>query len=78
MSKPRKYSTTLSDPALARVAVREALEHALDQKEYKDVPALARLFAELNGQLGKHSRAPTDANAPLHEQSRADLEQLAN
>ena len=68
----------LDTRALITRALRAAIEQPLSEGATpRDIAATARLLAEIDGLLGKHSKAPIDNDTPAHELSRADLESLA-
>lgn len=74
---PSRYET-MSDRDLAVSALRQALIEPLKAGQApRDAASIARTLLEVSGALGKHSKAPVEPDGPLHEASRADLEELA-
>ena len=59
-------------------ALRMTLEYPLSMGVVpKDCAANARLLMELTGDLGKHSKPPTDPDQPAHEMTHEQLTELA-
>lgn len=69
----------LSAKDLVIRALRLTLEYPISRGVVpKDCAANARLLMELSGDLGKHSKPPTDPDQPAHEMTHEQLTELAD
>lgn len=62
-----------ADLSLARQTLRDIMRDPLASAAAK--ASAARTLAEMAGALGRHAKPPADSDRPLHEMTRAELEQ---